>query len=53
MNDEKLTEKKQLNDDIAKFLAKGGEIKEEPIRPVSMKRDAELAKKTFRRPIQV
>ena len=52
MNDEKMTEKSKLNDDGAKFLANGGEIKEEPIRVSDMKRYTELAKKAFRNPIQ-
>lgn len=52
MNDEKMTEKQKLDDDIANFLAKGGKIKEEPIRVVTdLKRITEDGKKRFNSPI--
>ena len=52
MNDEKMAEKTKLNDDIAEFLAKGGEIKKEPIRVVKdLKEIAEQGKKRFNCPI--
>ena len=51
MNDEKMAEKSKLNDDVAKFLANGGEIKEEPIRKADMKKMTEDGKKRFNGPI--
>ena len=52
MNDEKMTEKTKLNDDIANFLAKGGEIKKEPIRVVTdLKEIAKEGKRRFSGPI--
>lgn len=53
MNDEKMAEKVKLNDDIAKFLAKGGKVDEVPILvQTDMKRYTRLAKKAFRHPVQ-
>jgi len=52
MNDEKLAEKNKLDADIVKFLAKGGEIKFEPIQVRTLKQHTQSGKQSFKHPIQ-
>ena len=51
MEASKNSQKIDLDADIAKFLAKGGEVKNEPIRVLSMKEMNEEGKRRFRGPI--